>query len=166
MDDMSMTDALERLTPFIGTWRMEASFAPSADDGARSDDDAATATFGWALEGRSLIQHLRAPQAVPRSLAIISVNADRDTYVQHYFDSRGVVRVYAMTINDGVWTLLRNSPDFSPLDFSQRYTGAFSDDGNSIVGRWEISRDGSTWARDFDLSYFRVQPADTSTPTT
>jgi hypothetical protein len=62
-----------------------------------------------------------------------------------------------MTFSDGVWTLLRESPDFSPLDFSQRFTGTFSDDGDSIIGRWEISRDGSPWERDFDLSYFRVR---------
>jgi hypothetical protein len=38
-------------------------------------------------------------------------------YIQHYFDSRGV------------GTLTREKADFSPLPFSQRYTGTFSDDG-------------------------------------
>jgi hypothetical protein len=38
----------------------------------------------------------------------------------------------------GVLKLWRDAPDFSPLDFSQRYVGVFSGDGNSISGAWEI----------------------------
>src|SRR5918993_347618 len=48
------------------------------------------------------------------------------------------------------------APDFSPLDFAQRFTGTFSDDGTTIAGRWEIAHDGSTWEHDFDLTYVRV----------
>jgi hypothetical protein len=47
-------------------------------------------------------------------------------------DSRGLVRLYAMSLADGVWTLTRESPDFTPLAFRQRFTGTFSDDGNVI----------------------------------
>jgi hypothetical protein len=50
----------------------------------------------------------------------------------------------------------RTSPDFSPLDFSQRWSGRFSDDGNTIEGAWEISNDGETWEKDFDLTYRRL----------
>ena len=74
--------------------------------------------------------------------------------LQHYFDSRGVARVYDMTFSDNVWTLERHAP--AP-DFSQRFSGAFSDDGNTIAGRWESSSDGSGWKPDFDLSYTRVR---------
>ena len=49
----------------------------------------------------------------------------------------GVARLYAMTLDAGTWTLLRESPDFSPLDFAQRFTGTFSDDGDTIRGTWE-----------------------------
>jgi hypothetical protein len=45
---------------------------------------------------------------------------------------------------------------FSPLDFSQRYTGTFSDDRDTITGRWEICHDGETWEHDFDLNYTRA----------
>ena len=48
------------------------------------------------------------------------------------------------------------TPDFSPLDFAQRFTGTFSDDGQTIAGDWEIAHDGSTWEHDFDLTYVRV----------
>ena len=73
--------------------------------------------------------------------------------MQHYFDSRGVARVYHMGFGDGVWKLWRDSADFSPLDFSQRFIGTFSNDGTTIKGRREICHDGSTWEHDFDLTY-------------
>ena len=141
--------ALERLEPFIGNWRMEASF-PLAPPGsaADADDGAASATFDWALAGQFVVQRSKAPTPAPDSLAVIRFDPGTGAYSQHYFDSRGVVRVYAMTFDDGVWMLLRDSPDFSPLDFSQRFTGTFSDDDSSIIGRWESSHDGSTWARE------------------
>ena len=50
----------------------------------------------------------------------------------------------------------RDSPDFSPLDFSQRYTGTVSDDGKTISEAWEICHDHATWEHDFDLTYTKV----------
>ena len=47
----------------------------------------------------------------------------RGSFLQHYYDSRGVSRLYSMTFEDGTWTLPRDKPDFSPLHFSQRYVG-------------------------------------------
>jgi hypothetical protein len=61
-----------------------------------------------------------------------------------------------MTDSGGVRNLLRNSADFTPLEFSQRFLGTFSDDRNTIAGRWESSSDGSDWEHDFDLTYTRV----------
>jgi len=42
------------------------------------------------------------------------------------------------------------------LDFSQRYTGTFTDNGNTIRGAWETSDDGVNWSKDFDLTHVRV----------
>jgi hypothetical protein len=144
---------LERLNPFVGEWDLEVSLPSPGGDGIR-----ARAVFEWALDGRFLVQRVEIsiPEA-PNSIAIIGPDPRGDAYAQHYFDSRGVVRVYAMTFEDGVWTLLRDSPDFSDLNFWQRYTGAFSADGNTIDGGWESSHDdGATWQRDFDLVYRRA----------
>jgi hypothetical protein len=70
--------------------------------------------------------------------------------------SRGIARVYKTSIEDGLWKLWRDEPDFSPLDFSQRFTGTFSADGKTIAGRWEICHDGKTWEHDFDLTYTKA----------
>jgi hypothetical protein len=94
--------------------------------------------------------------AVPDSLTIVSADPQVGAYTQHYYDSRGVVRLYAMTLEDGVWTLTRESPDFTPLEFRQRFTGIFSEDGNTISGAWEKGADDSGWGHDFALTYRRA----------
>jgi hypothetical protein len=59
--------------------------------------------------------------------------------------------VYEMSLEDGVWKLWRNGPDFW-----QRFTGKLSEDGATITGTWESSADGSSWQHDFDLVYTRT----------
>ena len=41
-----------------------------------------------------------------------------------------------MTFREGTWTLQRDTPDFTSLDFGQRFIGTFGDDGVRIDGRW------------------------------
>jgi hypothetical protein len=118
--------------------------------------------FEWMTGGQFLVQRWEVshPDA-PDGIAIIGLDpqgeAYLEEYLQHYFDSRGVARVYAMSFAEGVWKLVRDSPDFSPFEFSQRFAGTFSDDGNAIQGRWEISHDHSSWEHDFDLVYKKVE---------
>jgi hypothetical protein len=113
--------------------------------------------FEWMTGQRFLIERWEVPMPeAPDGLAIIGFDEGRGTFLQHYFDSLGIARVYAMRLEDGIWTLWRETPDFSPLDFAQRFTGTFSEDGMTITGRWEIAHDGSTWEHDFDLTYVRA----------
>jgi hypothetical protein len=132
----------EALAPFIGEWTVA---TPASDALGR-------AIFQWTLGGAFLVQRTEIPvPEAPDSLIVYAFDADTGRYVQHYFDSRGVVRRYEMTLENGVWKLWRDHPGFS-----QRWTGTFSDDGATIAGAWELCRDGSTWAKDFDLTYARV----------
>jgi hypothetical protein len=137
---------LGRLSAFVGEWRLEASFATA--------DRAGRAVFEWLLGGRFLVERAEVP-AAPDSVAIVGPNSD-GAYTQHYFDSRGLARVYAMTFSDGIWTLLRDASDFTPLEFAQRFTGEFSPDLRTISGSWESSRDGTSWQHDFDLIYTKA----------
>ena len=74
----------------------------------------------------------------------------------HYFDQRGVYRVYNASLDQATWRYWRDA--LAP-DFSQRFTGTFSDDGNTITGRGQLSRDGSTWDHDLALNYQRWRSA-------
>jgi hypothetical protein len=151
-------DALARLDVFVGEWVMEARFpgdqpAPSAAPG---ESPPVRSRFEWALDRQFLLQRteISIPEA-PDSLTIVSTDLETGAYTQHYYDSRGVARLYAMSLTDGVWTLTRESADFTPLDFQQRFTGTFSADGNTITGAWE-KRLGGDWEHDFALTYRRA----------
>jgi hypothetical protein len=61
-----------------------------------------------------------------------------------------------MTFTGGVWTLVRESADFSSLDFAQRFSGTFSTDGNRIDGAREKALPGSGWELDLEPSYARI----------
>jgi hypothetical protein len=137
---------MERLEPFVGEWRVEAAF-PGAAPGRT--------VFEWALGGAFLVQRSDAPDPVPDSLSVFGRAAD-DGYVQHYFDSRGIARIYQMSFEDGVWKLWRDTADFSPLPFRQRFAGQFTDDGNRIEGRWERTQEDGSWIVDFELTFTRV----------
>jgi hypothetical protein len=144
-DEAVRTAAHERLDALVGEWRMEAVFPVAAPAGV-----VGRSRFEWALGRQFLVQ--RSEISHPDSMAIIAFDSDNGAFTQHYFDSRGVARLYAMGFNGDGWTLVRESPDFSP-----RFTGTFSDAGNTIHGRWETSRDGSSWEHDFDLTYTRAR---------
>lgn len=152
-DEQARAAAMKRLEPLVGEWEVEAVFPSRPDEvmsGGRS-------VFEWLRGAQLLIERSEAPDPFPEGISIVAFDRDKDAYTQHYFDSRGVIRLYAMTFNDGVWTLLRTSPDFSPLNFSQRFSGRLTDDGETIRGTWETSDDGSHWKLDFDLTYRRVK---------
>jgi hypothetical protein len=157
-------DMLARLDVFIGGWSLEARFPgpePAGGPGGQAGGPGGGGPVGrswfeWALDGQFLLQRTEAPiPDAPDSLAIVAAGPRDGGYTQHYFDSRGVVRLYAMSFDGRAWTLTREAPDFSPLDFGQRFTGTFGADGNTITGAWEKRFDGGEWEHDFALIYHR-----------
>jgi hypothetical protein len=149
MAENKQNSALKRLGIFIGEWNLEITsmsfhLDPSAIERGRS-------SFDWLEGGAFLIQHsdIAAPD-FPPSTAIIAPDDAAETYGMHYFDSRGVSRIYRMTFSGEIWTLWRDFPGFS-----QRFHGTFSEDHNVITARWEKSSNGSKWEHDFNITYKR-----------
>lgn len=138
--------ALSRLDVFVGEWETEASIGGQSIGHGR-------AVFEWLEGGAFLIQHWDVEEAeFPNATAIFGPDDSTETYCMLYFDSRGVSRIYQMSLSDGVWKMWREAPGFW-----QRFMGTFSDDGRSIRGGWEKSKDGSDWEHDFDLTYTKVR---------
>lgn len=136
--------AIDQLTPLIGTWDVETSLGPAR----------ARTSFEWALGGAFVLQRSAIDiPAAPDGLCIIAAD-EAGGFRQHYFDSRGVVRLYAMTFDGRVWTLRREGPDFSPYTFAQRFIAEL--DGDTIRGAWEKTGEDGAWEHDFDLTYRRT----------
>jgi hypothetical protein len=143
-----MSEPLEAL---VGEWSLEARFP-----GAPPSDARGRLVFEWMAGERFLVERWEVPvPEAPDGLAIIGFDEGRRTFLQHYFDSRGVARVYGMSLEGGEWKLWRDEPDFSPLNFRQRFSGTFSDDGQTIAGAWERT-EGEDFVHDFDLVYTRI----------
>ncbi|WP_327716813.1 hypothetical protein OG381_16225 [Streptomyces sp. NBC_00490] len=143
-------EALDRLGVLVGEWAVEADL-PGADG------PPARCVFAWDLDGRFLVQRTEIPvEGAPDSMAIIAVDPESGAYTYHYFDTRGVVRTYAMTFDGEEWRLLRETPDFSALSFRQRFFGRV--EGDVIRGAWELSKgESEPWERDFGLVYRRTR---------
>ena len=136
---------IEDLEPLIGRWEIPI-------DGGEPGE----AVFSWALGGAFVEQRSSLPvEGAPDGLMVIAPAAGGDGFTQHYFDSRGVVRLYAMrsTAASGPRAaragLLRAA-------FHQRFEGTLSDDGSRIDGRWLIAHDGEHFELDFPLTYVRA----------
>jgi hypothetical protein len=131
---------------FVGTWMTEATHPMLPRAEIRGET-----TFEW-LEGhRFLIQrsHYDHPE-IPDAIAIIGVMDEQLS--MHYFDSRGVYRVYEASLTQRTLRFVRNAPELS-----QRLTFTASDDGNTIKGQGEMSHDGRNWQDDLAITYQRVR---------
>ncbi len=145
--------AMDGLEPFIGEWETEAVGAEGS--GIPHSEERGTCRFERMGEDGFVVQRWQAPDPFPDGLAVLGPDPEGSGYLQHYFDTRGVARVYKMTFSSGQWNLWRDVPDFSELPFRQRFNGTFSEDGNRIEGAWERTQEDGSWTKDFDLIYTR-----------
>ena len=139
-----MTD-MEGLEPLVGEWTTEV-VMPGSDEVLPGQMSVERLEGGGYLIQRWAMEDPR----FPRGITVIGPDRSGELIVQHYFDSRGVARVYEISLENGVLRLSRDDEDFA-----QRYTGRFSDDGSAIEGAWERTEDDGTWVHDFDLTYRR-----------
>lgn len=149
--------SLDRLDALVGQWEMEATFeAGFFGPGSPAFTGGGGRTiFEW-LEGRHFLtqRFINEHPAAPSGIAIIGTGTEAKAFTQHYYDSRGVERIYQMSLDGRIWKLWREAPGFW-----QRYAGQISDDGKQITGAWQASKDGQTWKHDFSLTYLKADPA-------
>jgi len=147
MQQPTAQDALKELEALVGEWSLEA-----IPPGGEPWPGEARATIAWHDSGAHLVQHstVELPEA-PNAISIMGCDAANGTYFQLYSDDRGVCRVYEMSIGDGEWSLWRAGEPFA-----QRFTASFEDDGDTIVGRWEMAKAGNDYELDFELIYRRA----------
>ena len=158
---MTSDPELEPLNQLVGTWTTEATHPALPGVVVHG-----TVSVEW-LEGeRFLIHRARTDRPdFPDSISIIGfTERDRiDTasgtdrapagshqLSMHYFDSRGVFRIFNVSFDDKSWRIWRDAPGFS-----QRYTGTFADGGNTILGGWQLRQDDVNWADDLRITYRR-----------
>src|SRR5688572_20934475 len=153
---MATERSLEALTKLVGTWETEAMHPAMPGVVVRG-----TAAVEW-LEGeRFLIHRAKSDHPdFPDSISILGITewdrvedgarrapaaGEESRLRMHYYDSRGVFRVYDASIEEKTWRIWRAAEGFS-----QRFEGTVKDGGDTIDGRWQMRRDG-TWEDDLAI---------------
>ena len=143
------------LEPLVGSWTIHASI-----NGTPTGDG--TTTFEWMPGTGLLVQRSEStpdastpPEWIEHSPfpidAVIGADDTTGEATMLYSDARGVLRIYDVSLENGVWKIWR-----SASGMHQRFTGTFSADGRTIESVWEGSPDGLTWTHDFETRYERV----------
>ena len=156
---MPMEMTLQQLDRLVGNWTTEATHPAAPGLVVRG-----TVVTEW-LEGKQFLIHRSRNDHpdFPDAISIVGAT-DRDrigeaapepaqpSLTMHYFDSRGVFRVYQvdMEADTNVFTIWREAPGFS-----QRFRGTFVDADSGIQGLWQVCEDGSHWHDDLQINYRR-----------
>lgn len=109
-------------------------------------------SFAWLEGGAFLVMRSEIDEShFPDGVAIFGSDDVAKNFFMLHFDERGTSRKYDVTMTHNQLTWWRDEPSFS-----QRFTIAIEDDGNIMVSRGEMSRDGAAWEPDLALTFVRV----------
>jgi hypothetical protein len=147
---------MKEFEPLIGRWHGEGEIP--LDPPLTASADATIERMGAFIVFRSVGM----PAEMPATISIIGGAPEGEPQPMHYFDSRGVKRLYMTTVEGSTWRIWRapgedwNGPD-GP-GFNQRFIGEIAADGRTIESRWErgLGDAGDAWEVDFQMTYVRV----------
>jgi len=110
-------------------------------------------SFKWMEGGAFLIMHSEIDEeGIPSGIAIFGSDDATGEYFMLYFDERKVSRKCDVSFSDNQLKWWRNTPGFS-----QRFTWTFSNDGDVITSKGEMSRDNTSWEKDLELALSRIK---------
>jgi hypothetical protein len=136
----------ERLAVLIGKWKTEG--WTREVPGAPVTRVDAVDTYEWLPGGFGLLHRVDARMGDDKveGAEIIGYDPARDSYVTLYFGSDGPAG-YEATLSEEAGALV-----WKMRSESNRFTGTFSDDGNTITGHWELLGDDSNWRPWMDIT--------------
>jgi hypothetical protein len=144
-----------RLDIFAGQWSkvgqaFGSPFGPAAQI-------AAVERFEW-LQGQLFLVHRLEGHLDDTEIACIEVigyDASSQSYAVHSFYNDGNQGQWRAQERDGTWTFTGDWP-VAGETLKVRQTVVFDDDGRTMTGRWEYSRDGSSWHLFWDTTLTKV----------
>jgi hypothetical protein len=140
-------EALEPLHILTGEWKTVGKHPMFPDVSLNGKTSFEWIENGAFLMMKSHIDH----EKFPDGIAVFGSDDSSKEYTMLYFDERGVSRQYTSTLKNNVWKWWRDNKEFS-----QRFTCEIKDNGNTIVSKGEMSRDGKSWEKDLELIYTRI----------
>jgi hypothetical protein len=88
---------------------------------------------------------------IPSGISLLgSDNVTKEFFII-YFDERDISRKYDVSVEGKRFIWSRHSSEFS-----QKMVLTVSDDGNTIVSKGKMSKNGGAWEPDLELTYTRI----------
>lgn len=140
--------ALRPFGAFIGEWQTTGShpYLPGTVLHGRT-------SFDWLEGGAFLIMRSEIDEPrVPDGVAIFGSDDVAKKLFMLYFDERGVSRRYDVTMTGNRLNWWRDE-----AGFSQRFVITIAEEGSTMLGGGEMSRDGAAWEKDLELTYTRIR---------
>jgi hypothetical protein len=110
-------------------------------------------SFEWLEGGAFLIMRSEIDEPrFPNGIEIFGSDDVAKKFFMFHFDERGVSRKFDVTITGNKLKCWRDESSFS-----QRNIIAIEDDGNKLISKGEMSRDGGAWEKDLELTYRRIK---------
>jgi len=135
------------LEPFVGLWN-----TTGLIKGNSGEPDIAingTDVYEWLPGGFFLLHRVDVHMGEDRaqSIEIIGFDPAFNQYTMFSFDHLGNAGRMEARLQDGIWTF--EGP-------TMRFTGSFSDKGNTLSGIWEQSDDDENWRHWMDIMLSRA----------
>ncbi len=140
--------ALKPFGAIVGEWQTTGShpYLPDVSLHGRTSID-------WLEGGAFLIMRSEIDEPhFPHGVAIFGSDDVAGKLLMLYFDERGVSRVFEVSMAGNQLRWWRDEPSFS-----QRNVITIGDDGNKLISKGEMSRDGGAWEKDLELTYTRLR---------
>lgn len=145
----------QRLNVFVGKWNTEG----QQHEGPVGPAAKITAveTFEW-LTGEFFLVHRfqgRVGAHEAACIEIIGHDAASQAYPVHTFYNNGVANEWQYRERNGTWTLTGDW-QMKGESIKVRCTIVFSDEGNTMTAKWQMSSDGSDWQPFWDVKAMKV----------
>lgn len=117
-----------QLDILVGVW--DTTITPIEQDGSPGEPSQATDSYKWSANGLFLQHDVDANMAGERvqSMEILAVDPDSGRYVTRSYDADGSMNDFTAELDGQNWRLTGEE---------QRFSGAFSPDGQRLDGEWE-----------------------------
>lgn len=152
---------LEALRPLVGKWhtegkQFEGPFGPASAF-------AAVETFEW-LEGGHFLVHRMDGHFGARPAACVDIwglNDERQLFCQTYYND-GKSNTWQVQASGHALTLNGSWAKGTGPALRVRYTAQVIEEGNTLEGKWEHSRDGQEWTTFLESRATKAQPLPTA----
>ena len=126
-----------QLDILVGVW--DTTITPLQPDGSPGEATRAIDAYQWSANGLFLQHDVDANRGGERvlSMEILAVEPETGRYVTRSYDADGSMNDFAAELDGQNWRLIGEE---------QRFSGAFSPDGQRLEGEWE-QRGDAGWTR-------------------